>query len=370
MRNKVFFDYSDTIQSNFKDLKDVQTFSKICIDTYNDKLMGQTQAQGNEVIRTKILQLMNITNENPSELQIRKAFKKTAVREAVFEIIEETLENTLITGWGSDPWFSKYVESKSFNLGQKNEFYIPADNLILAVSKISGDHHQIERQRLNRGTTRSLQMFTYAAKCYMELTRFLMGVEDWNALIDAISRAFTVKLQKEIHDQVMSAVTTLPIPAKYNRKGLATEANKKNFKQLIADVKRATGAPSVVIMGTDVALGELTGFGNVNWASAEAKSDVYNLGRLGRFEGNEIAVLENPFEYNDEAHYLEDDKKVLIMPSNIDKFVKHYVEGTNVELEHSERGQNGDDTKDYEFQTIMGVETITRRRFGVWTFEA
>lgn len=33
-------------------------------------------------------------------------------------------------------------------------------------------------------------------------------------------------------------------------------------------------------------------------------------------------------------------------------------------------GSNGDDTKDYEFQTCMGVETITNRRFGVWKFEA
>lgn len=369
MSKRLFFsDYSDVMQQNFKDVKDIHTFGKICIDTYKNQLQGQTVFQANTVIRNKIREVAGLP-ENPNELQIKRAFKKESVREAIFEILEETLDNTLITGWGSDPWFRQHVEFKTMALGQKNSFYVKADDLILNISKISGGHHNIERQRLNKGSEISVKTTTYGAKVYMEMSRFLQGVEDWNELIDAISRAFTIQVNRMIHNQVMGAVKQLPVQTKWNRKGLANTANKKNFKELIADVKRATGS-TAVIMGTEVALGELTGFGDVNWISEAAKNDIYTMGRLGNFEGTTIVELPNPFEYNDETAYLEADNQVIIMPGNIDKFVKFYYEGADEIVEHSEIADNGDDTKDYEFKTTMGVETITNRRFGVWKFEA
>lgn len=369
MSKRLFFaDYSDVMQQNFTDLKDIHTFAKICIDTYKNQLQGQTQAQANTVIRNKIREVAGLP-ENPNELQIKRAFKKESVREAIFEILEETLDNTLITGWANDPWFRQYVEFKTMVLGTKNSFYIKADDMILNISKISGGHHNIERQRLNKGSEISVKTATYGAKVYMEMSRFLQGVEDWNELIDAISRAFTIQVNRMIHNQVMGAVKQLPVQTKWNRKGLANTANKKNFKELIADVKRATGS-TAVIMGTEVALGELAGFGDVNWISEAAKNDIYTMGRLGNFEDTTIVELPNPFEYNDETAYLEADNQVIIMPGNIDKFVKFYYEGADEIVEHSEIADNGDDTKDYEFKTTMGVETITNRRFGVWKFEA
>ena len=37
MSKKLFFsDYSDVMQQNFKDVKDIHTFGKICIDTYKN----------------------------------------------------------------------------------------------------------------------------------------------------------------------------------------------------------------------------------------------------------------------------------------------------------------------------------------------
>ena len=357
MSKRLFFaDYSDVMQQNFTDLKDIHTFAKICIDTYKNQLQGQTQAQANTVIRNKIREVAGLP-ENPNELQIKRAFKKESVREAIFEILEETLDNTLITGWANDPWFRQYVEFKTMVLGTKNSFYIKADDMILNISKISGGHHNIERQRLNKGSEISVKTATYGAKVYMEMSRFLQGVEDWNELIDAISRAFTIQVNRMIHNQVMGAVKQLPVQTKWNRKGLANTANKKNFKELIADVKRATGS-TAVIMGTEVALGELAGFGDVNWISEAAKNDIYTMGRLGNFEGTTIVELPNPFEYNDETAYLEADNQVIIMPGNIDKFVKFYYEGADEIVEHSEIADNGDDTKDYEFKPLLTVDLV------------
>lgn len=363
-KKMLFNEYSDLTQEKFADATDFHTFGKICIDTYKNRLQKHTVAEANDVIRNKIKDVMGL-GENPTDLQIKKAFKKTAVREAVFEILEEVLDDTLVTGWSNNPFFARYVEFKTMTLGQKNSFYVK-DNCILTVSKIAGGHHNLERQRLGKGTTRSVQTATYGAKVYMEMSRFLQGVEDWATLIDAIASAFTRYTNTLLHEAVMSASQQLPVPTKWNVKGACTKANKARFKRLISDVKLATGS-DVVIMGTEVALGELAGFGDVTWLSEEAKSDVYRIGRLGSFEGVSIVEIPQAFALNDVERYLEDENQLLIMPNNADKFVKMFYEGASEIVETTEIGDNGDDTKDYEFKTTFGIETMTNVRFAKWT---
>lgn len=366
---KMFFnEYSMGIRENFKDVHDVRTFSKICLDTYRNKLQGQTQAEGNSVILQKFYDIAGFT-EKPNDIQVRRALQNPNVRWAYFEIIQETIDQTLITGWANDPWFKKYVETKILALGNRNLFYVKSNDLILNISKIADGHHNVERNRLNRGSEFSVKTSRFGCKVYLELSRFLQGVEDWNELIDAISRSYTLYVNTLIHDQVIGAIKKLPVQTKWNQKGLPSSATKKAFKTLIADVKRANGS-GAMIMGTDVALGELTGFADVTWMPNEAKSDVYNTGRLGTFEGTPVVELPQAFAFNDETKNLEADDFVFIMPDNIDQFVKLYYEGADQIVERTTLGQNADDTMDYEFQTTFGVETIVNRRFGVWKFEA
>ena len=168
-----------------------------------------------------------------------------------------------------------------------------------------------------------------------------------------------------LHDAVMSASKQLPVPTKWNVKGEAKPENRAKLKRLISDVQLATGSKAV-IMGTEVALGELQNFGAVNWISNEAKSDVYRTGRLGTFEGTELVEIPQAFAYNDVEHYLESDNKLLIMPSNIDKFVKFVYEGADVAFERNEIDETGDETKDYKVRSCFGLSVITDKRFGTW----
>ena len=55
MRKLFFNEYTDLNQEKFADMNDVRTFTKICIDTYNDRLQGQSQADANVVIRKKFI---------------------------------------------------------------------------------------------------------------------------------------------------------------------------------------------------------------------------------------------------------------------------------------------------------------------------
>ena len=203
----------------------------------------------------------------------------------------------------------------------------------------------------------------------MEMSRFLQGVEDWSELINKIAEAFTRLINTLLHEAVMSAGTSLPVPSKWNIRGELNAANHDKFVKLISDVQLATGGIATIV-GTKVALAGLKNLGDVNWISSEAKSDVYNTGRIGTFEGTQIIELPQAFKENDVEHYLEADDKLLILPSNIDKFVKMYYEGMDETKEVSEAGDNADDTKEYEFKSRFGIKTMTNTRFGTWTIGA
>ena len=360
-----FNEHSNAITENFDEAK-FANFTKLAIDTAKNKVTKYSIEEANEVIRKTIREMAGL-GENPTVKEVKKAFRDPSVKVAVFEIIEEVIEDTLVSGWADSPVFKKYVEVKTMALGQKNSFYTKDDSII-TVSEIADGHHSLVRQRLGAGKEFTVDVKTYGAKVYMELSRFLQGVEDWSELIGKISIAFTRLINTMLHEAVMSAGTALPVPAKWNVRGELTQANHDKFVQLISDVQLATGGVATIV-GTKVALAGLKNLGAVEWVSEAAKNDVYNTGRIGTFEGTQIIELPQAFAVNDVNAYLEDDTKLLILPSNIDQFVKMYYEGMEETVE-SQDGDNADDTKEYEFKTRFGIKTMTNVRFGTWTIGA
>ena len=357
---------SDVITEKFDETK-YKNFARLCVDTAKGTVKQYSIDEANDKIRNTIKELCGLS-DNPSVQEVRKAFKKQSVREAVFEIIEETVEDTLVSGWSASPVFQKYVEVKTLALGQTNKFYTK-DPCIITVAEIADGHHSIERQRLGAGKEFGVNVKSYGAKVYMEMSRFLQGVEDWSELINKIAEAFTRLINTLLHEAVMSAGASLPVPSKWNIRGELTPANHDKFVKLISDVQLATGGIATIV-GTKVALAGLKNLGDVEWISSEAKSDVYNTGRLGTFEGTQIIELPQAFKENDVTEYLEADDKLLILPSNIDKFVKMFYEGMDETKEVSESGDNADDTKEYEFKSRFGIKTMTNVRFGTWTIGA
>lgn len=362
-----FNEHSELVRDTFSDSAKFANFQKLCVDTYKKTPEGITLAEANDKIREKIRAMAGL-EADASPMQIRKAFRKTAVKEAVFEIIEDVIEDTLVTGWSNSPVFEKYVEVKTLALGQKNSFYTK-DESIITVAQIADGHHNLERQRLGAGREFSVSVKSYGAKVYMEMSRFLQGVEDWSELINVVSIAFTRLINTMLHDAFMTAGTTLPSPAQWNIRGELTPANHDAFVKLISDVQLATGGVATIV-GTKVALAGLKGLGAVDWISNAAKEDVYNTGRIGTFEGTQILELPQAFAVNDTSRYLEDDTKILILPSNIDKFIKMYYEGVEETREVTEVGDNADDTKEYEFKARFGIVPMTNVRFGTWTIGA
>lgn len=135
-------------------------FSQLMIDAAKNEVKQYTKAEANDKIREVMFKVLGV-EEGCSRKELRRAIRRH--RQDVFEVIEETVQNLLVSGWGENPFFNEFVEMKSMALGDTNEFYVP-DEVILTVSELSGNHHDIIRQRLGAGKTFPVKTSWYGVK--------------------------------------------------------------------------------------------------------------------------------------------------------------------------------------------------------------
>jgi hypothetical protein len=360
---------STAIKAVFSDDNQYAQFQHICVDSVNGHLTCDAK-EANASILKAIWQVMGLP-DNPSAKEVHKALRNTAKREAMFEILSETIEDTVVTGWEATPFFQQFVEVRNYNLGQENKFYIP-DKTEFIVSKVSGSNHDMIRQRLGAGSELSVSTAYYGAKFYAESARYLMGLEDWTTLINKLTKAYTLRINTMLNEAVMGAAASLPNPTQWNKTGALDTTNKANFQQLIDDVATGTGT-APIIMGTKTALRKLNGIGSIVYtgtsehASDDALNDIYNTGLLASFEGVQMAEIPQRFAPNDTTKTLIANNKILVMPSTIDKFVKMYYEGDSQLAQVMDANTLQDATYEYEVQMKFGIAVLTNVRFGEWT---
>ena len=138
MANFMRFDH--TARSAFNDdATQFANFQQLLVDAARKQVQEYSAQEANAKIVEKFKAALGI-EENDRAPQIRRAIR--ANQGLVFSIIEETVEEMIISGWMSNPFFMEYVDTKNLALGDTNDFYV-GDDSILSVSKVSGNHHNI-----------------------------------------------------------------------------------------------------------------------------------------------------------------------------------------------------------------------------------
>ena len=325
---------------------DYAEYSQLMFDTAKGEEKVSTKDANNK-IREIMFSVLGV-DENCSRKELRKAIRRHKID--VFEIIEETVENLLVSGWGENPFFNEFVEIKSMADGDTNEFYVP-DEVILTVSELSGNHHDLIRQRLAEGQTFSVRTSWYGIKIYTEYELFMAGRVDWAGFVQKIYEAFDKKINDMVYAAVMAAGEKVLPSTQFNKTGTLSSTTKDEFMTLIEDVQMATG-DEVVVMGTKSALAKLSAMEDITM-----------------FEGIRLVEIPQRFANNDTSKKLVDNTKLLIMPVADNKFIKIYNEGDAQIKEASDGNTNMDKTNEYEYQIKMGVATIIGKRFGVWTLK-
>lgn len=291
---------------------------------------------------------------------IKKALRRNKVR--FFEIIEETVENLLVSGWTDNEFFNRFVEFKNLQIGQKNLFYVP-DESILTVSEFSGDHNDLRRQKLGAGSEYSVGIRNYGIKIYDEYIRFQAAIIDWAAFTNKMYEA----IDKQINDQIFEAFMGLDgvVPAGFGETG-ALEADK--VINLAEAVQMATGE-DVIICGTRPAIAKLMGLIDAGWISNEMKNQRNTTGVVAQFNGIDTMVVPNVFEQGTTVPKYPNNKLYFLPKSDV-KPIKFVYEGDMEYLEDTNQLTRMDKTMEAMIQYKAGLAVIFGKYFGTYVYEA
>ena len=357
---QMVFDSMNIQADEFKNLVFDLGLRREIYDAETNRIVSKAEA--NEKVLTFVHNVLGIDKHST------KKQRKRAMREhdrELFEVLEDVIDFKVETGFHENEFFNEFVEERNLARGDSQEFWTETD-VILAISKVSGDHHDFILQTLGEGESYTVATSVYGAAVGTDIDLYLMGRRDWAALTDKIAEAFVIQLQNEMYAEVMNAGAKLPVNSQFNKTMAIEKATKDTFDTLIEDVSMANGNAEVYIMGTRTALKKLSAFADIDWVSEDQKKEMATMGRLGSYEGTTLIEIPQRFETNNVTKKLVDSKKLLIMAKTEDKFVKFVDVGDTEILETTEKGARMDDTMKYEVQREMGIYTQISRYFGVW----
>lgn len=270
-----FMSFNASVRNVFKDDEaNYKDFQKLMRDAANKNVEGYSEKEANEKISAIFLKVIGC-DKNSSRKEIRKAIRRNQV--AIYDLLEETIDDLLVSGWDDDPFMNEFVEIRNLALGDKNSFYVEDDS-VLSVTRVSGNHHDLIRQRLGRGRAFTVETSWYAIKVYAEYERIATGVESMAQFSVKITEAFNQYINQAIYDALMGVGETLG--TQWYKSSALDDTTKETLRTLCMDVSFATGE-EVIIMGTRVALGYVFDLNTVEWASNDMKNEKYTTGKFG-----------------------------------------------------------------------------------------
>ena len=347
------------MDQNIKNLMFDRTHKVEIFDTENNRKVSDREAD--DVIRNYLFTEMGL-NEKSSDKEIKRALSSEAGRQ-FFAIIEEIIDEIIITGWKDNEFFNDFVEVRNMSDGDANEFWTEKD-IILNVAKVAGDHHDLLIQKLGAGSTFSVPTSVYGIKVGSDIRMFLTGRFNWNEFVQAVARAFVNAVQEELYAEFMDASNKLPVPAPFTGNGTLNTTSKDAFDEIISNVETVNGTKAV-ILGTKTALKKLNALTKIEWIADSMKESVARTGILGDYEGTTLIEIPQRFAFNKVGEKLVDDKKLLIFPVVDYRPIKLVDYGIK-EFEITQIGEYQNDLQTFEAQRRMGISTIITRYFGVW----
>ena len=312
--------------------------AQLMIDNYKGKVVVPTNfAQediktAEEAISDAFFQVLGIKDkENCTVKDIVLAFRSESARNGVFAIVEEVIRESIINEGWRNAFFDRFVESRSQARGDKTTFYVEARNE-LVVSRISKDGRvALDRQRFDEGDELSVKVETYGIKVYEHIARILLGRSDWSKLVAKLNEAVEQFIAEKTYDTFATVCNNLPTQFRH-----AGAYHRTQIKKLIANVKRASGASSTTLFGTDVALEYLEDGLLADHPTDEIKNELHRTGRIGKWYGETMIELPNSFRQGTAmTENVMQDNVIFVIPNNCIKPVKMVVEPELMDINES-----------------------------------
>lgn len=352
----------DEMKTSYEEVKNLM------FDLYKNELDdGISKREAEDKLREVSLKIFGLTKDS-SRRERERAYRDYGRQ--YFDVIEEVTDWTVSTGLKENEWFNALVNYRNLKEGDTNLFVNEHEEVILSIARMGKRHHDTMLQKLPENTTYSVETDVYGAAVGADIDRYLIGQEDWTKLVDAITKAFVVKIQELIFAEILEAPKKLPAQSEFVQTGALNTTNRKKFNKILQNVSVANDNADVVIMGTMVALQELENLIDVKWVADSHKEDIAKMGRLGNYGRYTLVEIPQRFARNDVTKSMYKDDTLFVFATGDNKLVDMVDVGETLIEEITDRGtanSNIADIMKYEVQRELGVSTRIGRYFGSWT---
>lgn len=323
---------------------------KIAIDAIKGVSSGNySKAQTSEAIRQALIEANGGSTKLSPKTFVRGSELYAIVEELIPAIVEEGLND-------SNPIF-KLVEYKNIANGDVNEFHTEGKAVFVVADAASGVRG-VRRQRIMDGETVSVKTTMKIVRVYEELGRLLAGRISFDKFVEGVAKSFK---QQILNDAYAAVKTMSEETAGLSAENvIASDYNEETLIELIDRIEAATGKVAK-IYGTRTALRHIS---TAN-AADEAKSDLYNMGYYGKFNGTDMIRLNQAYKLGTKTFALDNNKVYVI--AGDDTPIKMVNEGEGLMIERS-AAENNDLTQEYIYGQAWGTGVICAEEMGVYTF--
>lgn len=279
----------------------------------------------------------------------------------IFTVIENVLTTNLPKGWENSPFYDQFVEVKNGALGDTNEYVIDQDGILVA-SRFSGNHWDVDRQKLQGKRSFSVPTEWIYIHVYDELERFLNGVTTLPEMMTKLQNGFQNEIDARIYTSFNGIGTYLP--EAFKETGAYV---RETMMDLIQRVQIASQS-NVILAGTKTALAAIAEGIDSKWISNAQQEEMATKGALLNLTGLGVTAMEIPQVFVRGTYDFKiDNTSIYVLPNNT-RPIKLFYEGQTRALDYNEN-QTHDQTVGTIAETKLGTAVIMPSLFGKYTVE-
>lgn len=279
----------------------------------------------------------------------------------IFTVIENVLTTNLPKGWENSPFYDQFVEVKNGALGDTNEYVIDQDGILVA-SRFSGNHWDVDRQKLQGKRSFSVPTEWIYIHVYDELERFLNGATSLPEMMTKLQNGFQNEIDARIYTSFNGIGTYLP--EAFKETGAYV---RETMMDLIQRVQIASQS-NVILAGTKTALAAIAEGIDSKWISNAQQEEMATKGALLNLTGLGVTAMEIPQVFIRGTYDFKiDNTSIYVLPNNT-RPIKLFYEGNTRALDYNEN-QTHDQTVGTIAETKLGTAVIMPSLFGKYTVE-
>jgi hypothetical protein len=207
------------------------------------------------------------------------------------------------------------------------------------------------------GTNTSITTSWKGIKIYEHLSRLLSGRVDFNEMLQALDKAFRLKINDDVYTAFTGSFASLPT-------GFTTSGSfdEDSMLTIIEHIEAATGK-TAMLAGTLKALRKVT----TATVSDTAKEDIYKMGYYGSFNGTPMMRIKQAHTVGTYTFKLSENDVYVVTTD--EKPIKFVTEG-EVRILNGDAMGNADLTQDYFSATKYGTGVVITDLFGKYEISA